>query len=123
MSRSVVEWVAKHDDEAVPTRVRLRVLARFNHQCSICYRSLYPGDKWICDHEKAIILGGENRESNLVPLCSWCDKCKTARDVALKSASYKRRASHAGIRKSKRSFPTNKNQPWKRKINGELVRR
>jgi HNH endonuclease len=38
-----------------------------------CGRTLHPCDAWTCDHIQAVINGDPNRESNLHPLCEWCE--------------------------------------------------
>jgi hypothetical protein len=52
------------------------------------------GDARTCNHIQAIINGGPNRESNLHPLCEWCEPAKTEADVHEKSRSYRRRLRH-----------------------------
>jgi 5-methylcytosine-specific restriction enzyme A len=129
MTRSVPEWCGRTADTPVPPRVRLRILEKFGNRCDPdnngCGRALVPGDKWTCDHIVALINGGPNRESNLHPLCAWCVKAKDRADVALKSRSYKRRASHAGIKRGRpsRQMPGSKSSPWKKTFNHGWVRR
>jgi 5-methylcytosine-specific restriction enzyme A len=121
--RSVPEWHGADDDAPVPPRVRLRVFARFMGACQICTRKIQPGDRWICDHVVAIVNGGANREANLHPICSWCDRSvKTPADVAEKSRVYVRARSHVGIKKKSR-FPCGRDGPWRKKVNGQVVRR
>lgn len=97
--RTVPEWIADHDDQAIPPRVQLRVYEKHNGICPKCTRKLQPR-KWACDHIQALINGGEHRESNLQPLCiSPCHSDKTRADMQIKSKSYKRRLSKAGVRK------------------------
>lgn len=126
MSRSTKEWVGKTDDTPVPPRVRLRVLKKFGGRCATCTRAITPGVAWTCDHVIAMINDGENRESNLQPLCNEvCNPPKNATDVAEKSRVYVRAAAHAGIklRSSGRSFPCGRNTPWKKRVDGSVVRR
>lgn len=102
MSRTVPEWIGKTPDTPVPKRVRLRVLEAFKHKCALCGRDIRAGIRWICDHIIALINGGENRESNLQPICDWCDKnIKTPADQALKSRIYKSKSRNAGLRRPK----------------------
>ena len=124
MPRTTDEWRGKTDDTAIPARVRLRVFETCNGLCGSCQRKLYPGDKWDCDHCVALVNGGEHRESNLRVLCAWCHKSKTRQDIATKSASYKRRLSHAGIKRtSSRPMPGSRNSPWKKTFNHGVVHR
>lgn len=124
MSRSVAWWVAKHDDEAIPARVQLRVFQRFNGICPKCTRKMEPG-KWQCDHIIALVNGGGHAESNLQPLCaSPCHSQKTKADVAEKSRVYRKAANHAGIKTRKgRPMPGSRASGIKRKMNGQVERR
>jgi 5-methylcytosine-specific restriction protein A len=101
MSRSTPEWIGKNDDAVPPPRVRLRVFLRFDGICQECSTKIV-GKRWICDHGKALINGGENRETNLRPIHEACDKTKTAADVREKSVTYRKRKKHLGIRKAPR---------------------
>lgn len=123
MTRTVPEWIGKTPDTAIPPRVRLRVFERANGRCQECGRRICAGDAWQADHVMALVNGGENRESNLRALCGWCHKEKTAQDVAEKSKVARVKAKHLGAKNPGRSFATNRNGPWKRKLDGTLVRR
>lgn len=117
-------WESANHNASIPARVRLRVFERAMGRCATCERKLSSGDKWDIDHAIALANGGRHHEQNLQLLCDWCHKDKTRADVALKSASYKRRKRHYGVRSNKRpSFQTNRDAPFKRKITGEIVRR
>ena len=98
-ARSVPEWRGKTPDTAIPLRVRLRVFDAYKGRCASCTRKLTPADKWDCDHITALVNGGEHRERNLQPLCSWCHSDKTKADVKQKSENNRRRAKHLGQHK------------------------
>lgn len=114
MSRSVPEWIAKHDDSPIPPRVRLRVFDHHNGICHLSGRKIMAGDEWDCDHIIALVNGGEHRESNLAPAIRDKHKEKTAEDVKEKSIVNRKRSKHLGIKKKGSSIPY-------RKFNGELV--
>lgn len=120
--RSVAEWIGKRN-EPVPRRVRARVFEQHEGRCMKCTRKIVPGEGWICDHILALINGGENRESNLQPLCSWCNKVKTGEDVAVKSKIARIKAAHLGVKAKGRPMPGSKASKFKRKINGTVVLR
>jgi 5-methylcytosine-specific restriction endonuclease McrA len=119
MSRTVTEWRGRSPDTSVPPHVQLRVFLRFDGHCPKCTRKLVRG-QWQCDHIVALINGGENRETNLQPLCtSPCHSRKTASDVAEKSRVYRRAANHAGIKFRKgRPMPGSRDSDVKMKIGG-----
>lgn len=97
MTRALPEWIGKTSDTAIPPHVRLRIFQRYKGVCPKCTRKMRRNE-WECDHIKALVNGGENRETNLWPLCaSPCHSDKTKADVAEKSRVYKRAASHVGI--------------------------
>jgi len=118
MSRSLPEWIGKTDDDPVPDRVKVRVFEKSRGVCGICTAGIRGG--WICDHEIALINGGENRESNLRAICEHCDrKVKTPADVAQKSKNYRVRLRHLGIKKRKsRPIPGSRDSGIKMKIGG-----
>lgn len=95
--RSVPEWIGKTDDEKIPPRVRLRVFDRFGGACHLSGRKIKPGDKWDCDHVKALSLGGEHRESNLAPALAEAHKEKTKDDRRTQAKTDRMRKKHLGI--------------------------
>lgn len=102
MSRTVGEWIAKHDDEAIPPRVKLRIFLKFNKRCADCTLPIIGKLRPEYDHIRALVNGGSHRESNLQLLCSACHKIKTKADVAEKSDMRRKQLKAAGIRKPSR---------------------
>jgi 5-methylcytosine-specific restriction protein A len=98
MSRSVPEWVGKTDDTPPPPRVKLRIFERSDGLCHISGRKIMPGDRWQADHIVPLILGGENRESNMAPALTEPHKAKTKAEAALKSKIADTRKKHLGIK-------------------------
>lgn len=105
--RSVPEWIATHDDQAIPPRVRLRVFERFNGVCQLTGVKIQVGDQWDVDHRIALILGGEHRESNLVPVLRAAHRVKSAAEMPIKAKIQRIKLKHRG------AFP-----PAKRKLQG-----
>lgn len=98
MARILDEWIGRDDDEAVPPRVRVRVFDRFDGRCHKCTRKIFPArETWTCEHIKALINGGKNREKNLGVTCCNCLPEKNAEDVSEKSSVYHKRARHLGV--------------------------
>lgn len=113
--RTLPEWIGKTPDSPVPPRVRVRVFERHGGVCHWTGRKIMPGDRWDVDHVKALINGGQNRESNLAPILRGKPhKEKTKRDVKIKSRTSDMRKKHLGLRKP-RSI-----RAW-RKFSGEIV--
>jgi 5-methylcytosine-specific restriction endonuclease McrA len=97
MSRAVPEWIAKHDDQAIPPRVKLRIFERENGICHLTGVKILPGDQWDADHKVPLILGGAHRENNLFPAIRADHRKKTATEQAVKSKVAKVRKKHVGI--------------------------
>ena len=124
MTRSVQEWIGKTDDSVMPARVRLRVFLKYEGVCQCgCGIKIVTGMPWQADHKTAIINGGENRESNLVPLLVEHHKHKTKEDVEIKSRTYESKKRQFGLKKPKKPIPGSRSSPWKRKMDGTIERR
>lgn len=102
MARSTGEWIANHDDQKVPPRVRQRVFDAHDGICHITGLKIDPvRDKWELEHKVALILGGEHRERNLAPALKEPHKAKTAAEMKIKAKIDAVRKRHIGITKPK----------------------
>lgn len=102
--RTVEEWIAKHDDAAIPPRVKDRVSMKSLDCCVKCTRKTGGGLKGEIDHIIPLILGGEHREMNLQLLCVECHSAKSRLDVKLKAKVARVRQRNLGIRKPKQTI-------------------
>ncbi len=123
MTRSVDEWIGANDDAAVPPRVRLRTFERFGGICQLTGRKIMPGDEWQLDHVRALAMGGEHRESNLVPVLKAAHREKTKQDVKDLAKARSVKARHIGIKQSRNPLPFGKGSRFKRKLDGTIVER
>lgn len=108
MIRSVPEWIGATPDTRVPDHVKLRVFDRHGGICHIAKRKIRAGELWDAEHVVAIINGGKNRESNLAPALRDKHAIKTARDVAEKAVTYRKRRKHLGLRGRRKTIPGRK---------------
>lgn len=123
-ARALPEWIGKTPEAAIPPRVKLRIIDRQGGRCGACVRKLgMSGEAIEFDHVLALVLGGAHREANLQALCMFCHREKTTQDVAQKAKNTSVRAKHLGVRETKQPLPGGRRTPWKRKINGAVVRR
>ena len=123
MARKTEKWVGKTDDAMPPQRVRLRVFEQYGGVCQLTGRKIQVGDKWEIDHRIALINGGANDEDNLWPVLKEAHKAKTAEDVKMKAKADRVRKKHLGIWQPKTRLPCGKKSPWKKRLDGTVVRR
>ncbi len=122
MSRAVPEWIGKTPDSKVPPRVSLRIFRNHNSTCHLTGRQIAAGEPWELEHIKALILGGEHRESNLSPALKDAHKRKTAMEMKVKAKIDSVAKKHLGIRKQP-TIQGSKNTRFKKLISGEVVDR
>ena len=121
--RQTEEWIGRHDDEAIPPRVRLRVIERQDYRCAITGRHLRPGDPVEFDHIIALCNGGLHAESNLQAILGEAHKAKTAADVRIKAKNASVAKKHWGLSGKKRIVPGSRASPWKKTLHHGWVRR
>lgn len=107
-----------------PRSVKAAAFLRANGRCEDCTARLVPG-KFQYDHDLADGLGGLPTLENCTVRCTACHSVKTAKGDVPRIAKMKRvRDKHAGARTPSRTpLPGGKASPWKKKMNGEWVRR
>lgn len=104
-------------------KTRAEAFARCGGKCEGCGARLKAGEGEY-DHRIPCAHGGEATLENCQVLCRGCHKAKTARNKAETERAKRRADKHSGAWKpSSRPIPGSRNTPFKRKINGETVRR
>jgi len=93
--------------------------------CAACTKKIDAGKGWDIDHILPLALGGTNEPHNLQILCRSCHRSKTSLSDIPRIAKTKRlKARHLGARApSTRVIPGSRHSPWKRKMDGSVVRR
>ena len=102
---------------------RLSVFDRAGGRCHLCGAKITVREKWDLDHMIPLALGGADELANLAPAHNTCHRTKTAKlDVPAIAKGERVRAKHVGATR-KGSWGCGRSSQWKRKINGETVRR
>jgi len=107
------------------TSFRLNLFLKRKGTCASCSQKIDAGKAWDIDHILPLALGGMNEPNNLQILCKPCHQAKTTKDDIPRIAKTKRlKARHLGARSpSTRPLPGSRRSPWKRKLDGSVVRR
>lgn len=88
--------------------------------CAICGIAMDPvKTTWNADHATPLALDGDA----LQILCVPCHKTKTKSDVKAIAKTKRGREKRLGIRRSKVPMPFGKMSPYKKKLNGDIVKR
>jgi len=103
---------------------KARLFLERDGKCHRCERKLSPGDKWIVEHLTALENGGTNDWDNLSITCDWCKPEKDREDHGIAAKARHVATKHVGAHVPKSPpMPGTKRSGWKKKINGEVVRR
>jgi len=107
------------------TSFRLSLFLRRKGTCAGCNQKIEAGKAWDIDHILPLALGGANEPDNLQILCRSCHRSKTSLSDVPRIAKTKRiKARHLGARApSTRPILGSRHSPWKRKMDGTVVRR
>ena len=107
------------------TSFRLDLFLMRKGLCAACTQKIDAGKAWDIDHILPLAIGGTNAPENLQILCRPCHRSKTTHCDIPRIAKTKRlKARHLGARApSTRAIYGSRRSPWKRKMDGSLVRR
>ena len=107
------------------SKFRLNLFLERNSTCQACQSKIHPGQKWEIDHIIPLAIGGDNSPQNLQVLCKICHRFKTNTQDLSAIAKIKRiKIKHLGAKSHfKRLMPGNRKSRWKKKLNGQVVKR
>lgn len=94
--RAVPEWIAAHDDQAIPRLVKARVWAKCEGRCALTGKKLTPADRPEFDHITPLADGGQHRETNLQLVASEAHKAKTKAEAPERAKERRLHAKHHG---------------------------
>ena|SRR6202035_312995 len=103
-------------------RVKLEAFQRSNGRCEGCTVRLMPGH-FDYHHRQEDTFGGEPTLENCQVLCDLCHGKVTKERAPLIAKSNRVRAKHLGIKRKRASFLTNKNGPYRKRMDGTVERR
>lgn len=104
-------------------KVRKAAWERCQGRCEKCAAKLFPG-QFDYDHIRPDGLEGEPTLENCQVLCKSCHHQKTIRqDRPIMAKADRVRKKHLGITSAGRSFPSSRASPFKRKMDGTVVKR
>ncbi len=109
--------------KTVSTKRRVELFKAHDGVCHICGGKIQVGEAWELEHQIPIALGGADDETNWALAHVKCHRGKTSEDVGNIARAKRREARHLGIKKSRNPLPGGRSSPWKRTMDGRVVRR
>jgi len=109
----------------ISTRERVAIFAAAGGACHICGGTIDgTREVWDVEHVVPLAQGGDDHGENLRPAHKACHAGKTARDAGDTARAKRLEAKHLGAKAPARAtIPGSKRSPWKKKLDGTLVRR
>ncbi len=105
-------------------RVRASLFINHNGVCHICGGKIVAGEVWEVSHVRPLELGGEDELTNMAPAHYRCHRDQTAQeDVPRIRKAQRQQRAHIGAKTSKNPLPGGRGSPWKKKLDGSVVRR
>lgn len=107
------------------TRERARLFALHRGVCHLCNGKINGArEAWDISHDIPLELGGADDDENSKPAHRKCHRKHTSEvDIPLIAKMKRREARNNGSESKRSSFQTNKNGPFKKKLNGQVERR
>ena len=109
--------------KTISTKRRQELFQSHAGLCHICGGKIQVGEAWDVEHIIPIAMGGEDDEANWALAHRKCHRGKTSEDVGNIARAKRREARHLGIKKSRNPLPGGRSSPWKRTVDGRVIRR
>ena len=108
----------------ISTTTRVKIFTKDDGICHLCNMKVLPGQEWDVSHEVPLEAGGADDMTNWRVAHRKCHRKHTAEvDIPVIAKLKRVSARHIGAKVSKNPIPGSKNSPWKRKMDGTVVRR
>jgi len=104
---------------------RLRIFEAAGGKCHICGQKIQGlHEPWEVEHIIPLALGGDDEDHNMAPAHIACHGQKTRDEAPRIAKSRRMRQRSAGIpRTVRRPIPGSRRSPWKKRLDGTVVRR
>ncbi len=116
-----------NDRKPLTRQQKAKLFLEHDGRCYKCNRQLRPGDIWTDEHDEALCNGGGNEWSNRRVICAWCRPAKDRSD-SKRAAKTRHQATNYAVptatkKGSRQTFLTNRNGPFKKKMDGTVEKR
>jgi len=103
---------------------RVELFVSHDGTCCICGGKIRVGERWIDEHVEPLWRSGTNDADNRAPAHLACAREKTRGEATDRAKARRLAAKHLGAHAKKGpAMAGTKRSKWKKKMNGETVRR
>ena len=109
----------------ISNKERAEIFLNADGVCHLCKMTIRPGEDWDVSHpETGLWAGGSDDRALLKPAHRKCHKPHTAEEATQRAKETRVRQKYIGaFQKTGRPMPGSRRSKFKRKVNGETVRR
>ena len=108
----------------ISMKLRLWLWERDQGRCNICGLKIQAGEPWEVEHVKRLDEGGADTPENMAPAhAAGCHAGKTRQEARQHAKADRQASKHLGLKKPSRPLPGSKASPWKKRMDGTVVRR
>ena len=109
--------------KTISTKRRVELFKAHDGVCHICGLKIQAGEGWDVEHIIPLAMGGDDDEPNWAPAHRKCHSAKSRADFSNIARAKRREARHLGAKKSSNPLPGGRTTPWKRTLDGRVIRR
>jgi ribosomal protein L34E len=91
--------------------------------CCVCGRKINGVKEAWDEHDDPLWLNGTNADNNRKPAHAKCARSKSADEAVARGKVQRVAERHFGAKKTKQPFPGSRASPWKRRMDGTVVKR
>lgn len=110
---------------SISAKERARLFLLHGGTCHICGGKIHGAtERWEISHEIPLELGGADDDENRKLAHYKCHRTQTAQvDIPRIAKAKRTHVKHIGAKRSSRPMVGSRRSPWKRKLDGTVVRR
>ena len=121
----MTDWQPNEDRKPLTRKQWVELFMLQNGRCPCCDQRLQvkgAAEVWD-EHLKPLSMGGSNELGNRALYCKPCAKTKTKAEAQIRAKSNRIRDKAIGAFKKRSTFKTNRDAPFKKKMDGTVEKR
>ena len=119
------DYIKPTPRKKISNKERAEIFLREDGICHLCKLPIFPGQDWDVSHpETGLWAGGSDDRAILKPAHRKCHKAHTSEEAGQRAKEARVRQKHLGAHQKKGPpMPGSRRSGFKRKVNGQTIRR